>query len=113
MLEADDQQASCCLFSFCLVLEPFFPELSVFIEQAGQFEFRSIIWETVNGDLNYISFGEAALNFADVFFQPADDDFVPVFCGYRHATTEPLRIKNFQQSREAVGMAVVGSRRQE
>ena len=58
-------------------------------------------------------FGKAALDFPDVFLQSPDDHFIAVLGRHRNAATEPLRIENLQQGREAVGVAVVRRGRKE
>ena len=52
---------------------------------------------------------KSALNFAQVFLEPAYHDVVEkLFAADRHAAAEALRVENFKQRGEAVGMAVVG-----
>ena len=50
---------------------------------------------------------KAALNLAKVVLEPADHHVVEHLLFHRHATAESLRVEDFQQSREAVGVPIV------
>ncbi len=54
-----------------------------------------------------LRFGKAAQDLADVVLEPPDHHVVQHLLVDRHAAAEPLGIEDFQQGREAIGVAVV------
>ena len=54
--------------------------------------------------------GKAALDLADVVFQAANHHFVKHLLIDRNASAKTLRIEDFQQGGETIGMAVVRGR---
>ena len=113
LLQPDDQETGGGLLAFRGVLEPLLAEGAVLVEQRGQREFRGVLRQAVDVDLDNVRLGKPPWMIAEVLLEPPDHDLVAVLRGDGHAAAEPLRIEDLEQRREAVGVAVVRRGRQE
>ena len=88
--------------------QPLFTQVAVLIKQCHECQFRSILRQAVNIDLDDFSIREAFnADGSDIFFQPTDDDFITVSRFNRDTSAESLRVEQFKQSRKTVAVAVV------
>ena len=81
--------------------------LPVVVEHGGQAQFRGVRRQAI--DLNGLddAFGKGLAKPAEVFLEPADHDGLQLFGLDVDASGEALRIEDFEQRRERVGMTVV------
>ena len=88
-------------------MESLFAKLPVFVEQSGKLQFGRVGRKSVDVYLNDFALRETPLYLADVLLQASYDNLIAMPRRYVDATAEALRIENFEQGGEAVGMAVV------
>lgn len=79
----------------------------VFVEQLGKAQLGGIIREPAQVYLDDMAFGEPAIDEANVIFQAAHHDAVTIAFQHPDAAGEALRVQNFQQRAETVGVSVV------
>ena len=113
LLQARDQQTGGGLFPLGFALQTLLAQLPVLVQQGGQPQLRCVRGQAIDVYLDYLAFGKAALDLADVFLQTADHDVLQHLLADRYAAAEPLRVQDFQQGGKAVRVAVVRRGRQE
>jgi len=82
-------------------------DLAVFVEEFGKLQFGSVRRESGDVHLHGLAFGKTAHEFAQILLEPAHHDIVQSALEHLDAACEALRIEQFQQRAETVGMAVV------
>ena len=117
LLEARDEQGGGRLLAFGLGLEPLLAQLAVLVEQDGELQLGGIGGKAVDVDLPDNAFRKAALDGAEVLLQAADHDIVEQSSAFLtldgNPPDEALGVEDFEEGGEAVGVAVVGRRREE
>ena len=87
----------------------FFTQRAVTVQQVRKNQFRRVRRQVVDHHRHHFALRKAAAHGADVLLQaPHHHRLQVALATHFHATGEAVRVKKFQERREAVGVAVVG-----
>src|SRR5437867_2549363 len=102
LLQAGDEQSGGGLLPFGFTAQPLFSKATILVQQRGKLQFRRICRKAINVDLDDTSLRKTADNFANVVLQAANHHRFEHRLLCRNPAAKTLRVKNFEQSREAV-----------
>ena len=113
LLQVHQQQAGRGLLAAAGVTQALFAALPVLIQQPRQFQLRRVLRQAGDVDLHHLAPAKARHpGLAQILLEPPHHDLVQPALARRHASAEPLRVEQFQQGGEAVGVPVVRGGRQ-
>ena len=95
------------------VLEAGFARLPVALKEVGEDELWGVLGKVPDVDADDLALGELLTDLPEVVLQPADHHGVPRRVVDGDAAAELLRVQHLEEGGEAVGVAVVGGRREE
>ena len=79
-------------------LQPFLPQATVLVEEAGKHELRGVLRQAVNRDALHQSFRKSALYFADIFLDASHHHvFERTLAPDRHSSGETIRVEQLEQ----------------
>ena len=102
------EQGGFGLFALGRVRQAKLADLAVFVQEFGELQLGRVRRQAGEVNLHGFTFGKAADELAQVFFQAANHDVVEVAFEHLDAACESLRVEQFEQGAETVGMAIVG-----
>ena len=114
LLQSDDEESGSRAPSCCRGTKALFAQVAVVVQQARKDKLRCVLWETVDDHRFHNAHWESANFRPDVFLETAHHHRIQIRSAlYLDATRETVRIEQFQERREAVGVPVVGGGGQE